>query len=511
MKGRRSVSGTVVGLAVVIIILAAISGYFGYVASTKKVTTVTVTKPTTVVTTVTVTVTSLSTTTAVTTTTKTTTTTTTTTATTTTTPAPVTITVADSYSTSENAAFNVTLAQFEQAYPWIHVEVEYGASIGTSTYLSEAKAGDAPIVIRDSADATAALFAAGVILNMTPYLPPGYMKLFNPVAAEEWEYMGYNNTVTGLPDDLTYIVMFYNKKFITAPPNTTDQLVQIAESVNKTYGVWGISYGVGDDWGYRFAAWFYGYGGQIFTTINGKLYPDLNSSAMVNALEFWYNLTYNLKVNYLAPSAGAGGVEGQLFIANKTAIIFDGPWDFGSYYKALGSDLGVWPLPIVNATGLYATPMATSIGWSITTPQASGATPAQIEAAVIFVEYMTNYTAQLRLFEVAHDVVANEQALQGAIQSLSTNTSPVSQDFKYILIQAEHIGIAPSVPQLAYYWPSFHQYATEYFAEKITAQQAAQGMEQYFIQQLESAGLLSPAEPQTTIMAAPEGLGQREL
>ncbi len=39
---------------------------------------------------------------------------------------PVTITVWNSYSTSENQAFNETLAQFEQAFPWIHVQVTYG-------------------------------------------------------------------------------------------------------------------------------------------------------------------------------------------------------------------------------------------------------------------------------------------------------------------------------------------------------------------------------------------------
>jgi Maltose-binding periplasmic proteins/domains len=158
----------------------------------------------------------------------------------------VTITVANSYSTSENAAFNASLAAFEQEYPWIHVKVQYGASVGASDYLKAAQAGNAPIVIRVTSDAGGALFAAGILVNLSQYLPPSYFSQFNPTAVEDWTL---NGAVYGLPDNINYIVMFYNKKFITAPPNTTDQLIQIAKHVNKT-GVWGIAYGVCGTWGY---------------------------------------------------------------------------------------------------------------------------------------------------------------------------------------------------------------------------------------------------------------------
>nr|MCG2882645.1 extracellular solute-binding protein [Acidilobus sp.] len=426
--------------------------------------------------------------------------TTTTTTTTTTTPSVVTITVADSYSTSENAAFNASLAAFEQEYPWIHVEVQYGAPVGTSPYLQEAQAGQAPIVIRETSDAGGALFAAGVLVNLSQYLPPSYFSQFNPTAVEDWTL---NGAVYGLPDNINYIVMFYNKKFITAPPNTTDQLIQIAEQVNKTYGVWGIAYGVGDDWGYRFAAWFAGFGGQIFTTVNGKIYPALNSSAMVNALEFWYNLTYNLRVNYLAPSSGAGGVEGQLFMANKAAIIFDGPWDLMTYFNALGCSLGAAPLPVVSSTGLYAAPLIGSTGWVITTPQANGVPKSQwnatLHAALLFIEFMTNYTNEINLWNYARDIPALKSAYNYAISQLSqpaTNQTVacLNQVMKGVLEQSLHGQKFPNIPQMAYYWPSFHQYAVWYFTYRnLSAVQAAQGMESYFISQLQANGLLDPA------------------
>ncbi|MEB3797441.1 MAG: extracellular solute-binding protein [Caldisphaeraceae archaeon] len=404
---------------------------------------------------------------------------------------PVTITVWDSYSTSENAAFNKTLTEFEKEFPWIHVKVTYGVGVGTSQFETAAKAGKAPIVYRDTSDAGGALFAAGLILNLSKYLPANITSLYIPVAINDWTL---NGSLYGLPDNVNYIVMFYNKKFISTPPTTTSQLVKIATYVNKTYHVWGIAYGASDEWGYRFAAWFAGFGGHIFTTKNGKIIPALNSTAMVNALNFWYNLTYNLKINYLAPTTGAGGAEGQLFVANKTAIIFDGPWDLGVYLKALGSNLGVAPLPIVSSTGLRASPFVGSTGFIISSPKASGATPMQIKAALIFVLYVTNAQSDYRLFSVAHDIPANAIAYSKAISLLNQGKlqpSYLNGIMKGILQQAQYGQKFPNIPQMSYYWKSFHTYASEFFASKITATQAAQGMEKAFIQALINNGLLS--------------------
>ncbi|ADL18496.1 Maltose/trehalose/maltodextrin ABC-transporter, extracellular substrate-binding protein [Acidilobus saccharovorans 345-15] len=505
-RSRRSIStAALAAIIIVVIVIVAVGGYLAYVSTRHHVTTTT---PTTTTTSTTSTTTSSTTTT--------TTTTTFTTTTTTTTPPPttttqvVTLTVADSYSTSENIAFNKSLAAFEQEYPWIHVEVEYGAGVGTSPYTSEAQAHDAPIIIRDTSDSAGALFAAGILVNLSQYLPQSYFQRFNPTAIEDWTL---NGSVYGLPDNINYIVMFYNKKYVPEPPNTTDQLIQIAEQVNKS-GVWGIAYGASDEYGYRFAAWFAGFGGQIFVTQNGKVVPALNSTAMVNALNFWYNLTYNLKINYLAPSTGAGGAEGQLFMENKAAIIFDGPWDLKPYFQALGCDLGAAPLPVVSQTGLYAEPFIGSTGWSITTPQANGVPASQwnatLHAALLFIEFMTNYSNEYGLFEYAGDIPALNSAYQAALQNLSAPTSNqtlacLHQVIKGILEQSQHGQKFPNVPQMAYYWNSFHQYASEFFAGKINAQQAAQGMEQAFVSSLQSAGLLSPAQlPPSEVLTAPE-------
>ncbi|MEM4115587.1 MAG: extracellular solute-binding protein, partial [Saccharolobus sp.] len=208
-RQKRAISKTLVAVIVVIVVIvAAIGGYYAYVSSQHP------TVPSTTSTTSTITS------------------TTTTASLNTSNPqalmslvgltsppsTPVTITVWNSYSTSENQAFNQSLSAFEKAFPWIHVQVTYGVGVGTSQFETAAKAGQAPIVYRDTSDSGGALFAAGLVLNLSQYLPPSITSLYVPAAINDWML---NNSLYGLPDNINYIVMFYNKQFVPYPPNTT--------------------------------------------------------------------------------------------------------------------------------------------------------------------------------------------------------------------------------------------------------------------------------------------------
>ncbi|MGC8974426.1 MAG: extracellular solute-binding protein, partial [Thermoproteus sp.] len=241
----------------------------------------------------------------------------------------VTISVWDTYGPTEDQAFNVTLASFMQAYPCIKVQVTRGVGIATANFVSAAKAGQAPNVYRDTSDDAGKLFAGGLLLNVSKYINPADIEAaYIPVAVENFML---GNSIYGLPDNVNYIVMYYNKKFlndsltqkmfgVNVDQLNTNQLLQLCQYINSTYKVWCIAYGAGQEWGYRFAAWFTGFGGQIF---DAKGMPQLNSTAMVKAAEFWYNMTYVWKYN--APGV-TPSLEQQLFTQNMTAIIFDGPW-----------------------------------------------------------------------------------------------------------------------------------------------------------------------------------------
>ncbi len=148
-------------------------------------------------------------------------------------------------------------------------------------------------------------------------------------------------------------------------------------------------------------------------------------------------------------------------------------------------------MPVVSQTGLHASPLIGSTGWVIASPQASGATPQQLEAALVFILYMTGPQADLNLWNYAHDIPANVQAYNQAVSQLEAGQltpSCLNGIMEGIFAQAQYGQKFPNIPAMAYYWNAFHQYATAYFANQTTAQAAAQGMEQYMLQQMAQSG-----------------------
>ncbi len=409
----------------------------------------------------------------------------------------VTITVWDTYGPPEDQAFNVTLASFTQAYPCIKVQVTRGVGIATANFVSAAKAGQAPNVYRDTSDDAGKLFAGGLLLNISKYINPADINAaYIPVAVKNFML---GSSIYGLPDNVNYIVMYYNKKFLNdtltqkmfgvgVDQLNTNQLLQLCQYINSTYKVWCVAYGAGQEWGYRFAAWFAGFGGRIF---DERGMPQLNSSAMVKAMEFWYNMTYVW--NYNAPGV-TPSLEQQLFTQNMTAIIFDGPWDLKIYQKALGPNLGAAPLPTISMTGMRAAPLIGSTGWVIASPQASGASQQQIYASLAFIAYVTSKDAEMNLWNFAGDLPAQKQAYDTVMTLLSSGglqPAYMNDVYKGILEQAQYGQKFPNVPQMGFYWPCFHQYFTLYFANRtISAAQAAQEMESCMISNMQQAGLM---------------------
>jgi len=414
------------------------------------------------------------------------------TSTTKTTSSPVTITYWEAYDPSESQVFySELLPMFEKEYPNIHVQVT-NVSLSTPNFETDAASHKAPNVYYDSSNDEGLLYAGGFIVNLKNYISnASYFNQFTSgtVAAES-----SGNAMFGLPVNENSILMYYNKKFFpNGIANNTNALISQLEAINKT-GVWGIAYGIGSDYGYRFAAWLPGFGTYIFA--NKTTGPvTLNNPAMVNALEFWYNLTYIDHINAPLGSgsgvAGASGLEGSLFESGKAAVIFDGPWDLSPYVKTLGSNLGTAPLPQVSSTGLYFAPLIGSEGIAVASPLASGATPAQLNASVIFAQFLASPEAELLMYNGTGDLPSDSAALNSLISKANSNTldpafavaenmtgaqfSPVE---KGILEQENgHTSPTPSNPQMNYWYSGVADAHAElglyYTNRTITAQDVA--------------------------------------
>ena len=364
----------------------------------------------------------------------------------------VTITVWGSGSPGGEAnVFNQTLRSFEAAYPNITVTDSPAINVASTTFTSAAHAGTAPDVYRDTSDNAGALYASGSVLNLSSYLNSTYINSFTKGTIADWTL---NGALYGIPINTNGVGLYYNSKYVKKVPTTVNQLISCAENITNEHltangkPVYGLAYGLGTDSGYRSAAWFPAFGGSMF---NSKQLPVLNSQADINAISFLYNLTYSYHVS---PKGITSMTEQeQMFEDNQTAFMIDGPWDQALYTSYIGKYLNVTALPYDSSTGHWVRPIWGSVGYMISSPQASGINSHQIWASLKFVEYMTNYTAQKNLFTQAGDFPSLISV--GNFVKTDTAVDPLAAGW---IAQEAHTQIQPSFVNMNYYWPNFHTY-----------------------------------------------------
>ena len=357
-----------------------------------------------------------------------------------------TITIWDSSAAGgESTAFNTSLSLFEKAHSNVTVSVTYGVGVGSTKFVTAATAGTAPNVYRDSSDNGGSLYSGGLLVNLSQYLPTTVFDNYTAGTISDWTL---NGAVYGLPVNTNGIAMYYNKALMPngKPPSNTYQMIQDAMNVTgKGSTSLGHPYDIGATSGYRFAASYPAFGGEIF---NSSGYPQLNSSHDIQAMSWVWNWT----VKYGIDKAGLSGEgdEQAYFESNKSAFMFDGPWDQSTYLKALGNNLGVAPIPYDNATGNWPQPLWGSIGYLVANHAASGASSGQIWASIQFVKEMTNYTAQLSLYTQAGDLPALKTV--GSYVTTNPGSDPLVAGW---IAQENHTQKFPNIPQMAYYWNPF--------------------------------------------------------
>ena len=161
----------------------------------------------------------------------------------------------------------------------------------------------------------------------------------------------YQGKVYGYPYDVGVRALIYRKDLFTkaglAPPTTWTQLEQDATKLqNANPGVSGFAVIGGNQWYYLPMVW--NWGGQIAVQQDGKWVSQMNSSAAVQAYEFYASL---LRKDKLSPSASAnwqGSDADQAFSLGKVAMMVGGSWDLQAILAnkaSMQSQIGTALLP----------------------------------------------------------------------------------------------------------------------------------------------------------------------
>lgn len=150
----------------------------------------------------------------------------------------------------------------------------------------------------------------------------------------------YKDTLYQLPLYFETLLFMYNRRYMQDEevPTTTEELYTYMEN-NTGRGRYGFV--EQHSTAYYSAAWIHGFGGSIIDD-NGTPFPD--GQAVKDAL------SYHSKFVALMPGETEYNTVNTLFLEGKADATIGGPWMVPSARSA-GIDLGIAPMPTVDATG----------------------------------------------------------------------------------------------------------------------------------------------------------------
>jgi arabinogalactan oligomer/maltooligosaccharide transport system substrate-binding protein len=222
---------------------------------------------------------------------------------------------------------------------------------------------------------------------------------FFPITVES---LTFEKSLYGLPLAFKSVALIYNKKMITEPPKTTDELIAMAKKfTDEATKAYGLVYENANF--YHHAAWLYGFGGKVFDE-QGKI--ALNSPEAAQSLAFARDLR---AVHKIVPEDVSSILVTSLFNEGKAAMAINGPWFLGEIDPKIEYGVAVLPT-IVPANNAPARPFLTAEAVILSAHSANK------KAAFEFMKFLTaDDSAKIRALEgkmsVANQAVYEDPAI----------------------------------------------------------------------------------------------------
>ncbi len=293
------------------------------------------------------------------------------------------------------------IERFEADHPGVRVRPLYKETEELRAgFQAAVLAGAGPELVYGPSDVLGTFHTMGIIQDLAPW-----------ISAEERDAF-VEGAITSLPatdgsgrravvqigDRFgNHLALVYNRRFVTTPPLTTDDLVRIARDNTVDGDGDGRPDRYGLVWNYTepfFGIPFLtGFGGWVFQEPESEPpRPDLDTPAMAAALGFIRDLRERHQVT---PANCDYELADSLFKTGRAAMIINGDWSWSDYLANPSIDAAVAVLPTVDATGLPMRPMVAPKGYSLN----ANASGDQADAAMAFVRYMTSDEVQRRLLQ----------------------------------------------------------------------------------------------------------------
>lgn len=242
----------------------------------------------------------------------------------------------------EDAVIETLSAYLKEALPDAEIVFEKKTSLTDSLKLVGNDPNSAPDLFIFAHDKIGVFAEMGILSPVTELLEEGVLEDYLDMTLEAASYKG---TLYQLPLYFETLMFMYNRRYMQDEevPATTDELLSYMEA-NTGRGRYGFV--EQHSTAYYSAAWIHGFGGSIIDS-QGEPFP--NPDAVKDALR------YHLKFVELMPGETEYATVNTLFLEGKADATIGGPWMVPSA-RAAEIDLGIAPMPVVDATGMVLAP-----------------------------------------------------------------------------------------------------------------------------------------------------------
>jgi len=227
-----------------------------------------------------------------------------------------------------------------------------------------------------------------------------------------------------------HLMLYYNKKFVSKAPETFSELITESKAFMQKHKA---SYGLAmyQSEPFWFAPLMGAFGAWPLSYSNGDVTVSLDTKEAKKALSFLTGLKDKEKI---LPKDCDYECAKSMFLSEKAPYHITGDWEVNTLKEKFGNDLGIAPLPKVDATGKYATPL---LGGRYVFLNAS-LKGEQLKAAEDFIRFMTSNAVQLRVATQLHRIPSSAKVRQSAqvkkdiildaLITASTHAKPSSSD-----------------------------------------------------------------------------------
>lgn len=242
----------------------------------------------------------------------------------------------------EDGVIQAMEQHLQAAVPELEVVFEKKTSLTDSLKLVGNDPSAAPDLFIFAHDKVGVFAEMGILAPIEELLAEGALE---PYLDMTLEAASYGQTLYQLPLYFETLLFMYNRRYMQDEevPKTTDELLTYMEN-NTGRGRYGFV--EQHSTAYYSAAWIHGFGGSI---IDETATPFPDPQAVQAALE------YHLDFVALMPGETEYSTVNTLFLEGKADATIGGPWMVPSA-RGAEIDLGIAPMPVVDATGLALAP-----------------------------------------------------------------------------------------------------------------------------------------------------------